>query len=94
MFSEMLIIFESFNNHIEHISTDAEISLRECNEIFAVIRINPHTILQSHEPVFLHKSTETYSHAFASLGNIKSDNAPSSIPSSLLCYRYFFGFHL
>lgn len=94
MLAQMFILFKAFYNHIKHIRTDTEVRLGECNKVLTIIRIDPYAILQSHETIFLHKSTNTRSHAPATLGNVEYDNAPPPIPSPLFCDCYFLCFHL
>ena len=85
MFAQMLIVFKPFHNHIKHIGTNAKICLCERNEVFAVIRINPHAILKANESVFIHKTTETRAHALPPFGDIKNNYSPTPIPFPLFC---------
>lgn len=80
----MFVAFNSFNNHIKSICPDTQICLRQCDKVFAIMGVNPHTILKPHESVFFHKPPQSYSYASAPFGNIKDDHAPAAIPFSLL----------
>src|SRR3989344_5503605 len=77
-------MFKVLDNHIQHIGTNAEICFCKRDEIFAIIWINPDAILQSYESVLFHKMSETYAYVPAPFRNIKCNNAPASIPASLL----------
>lgn len=94
MNAQMFVVFKPLDNHIEHVGTNAEVRFRQCDKVFAIIRINPHAVLKPHESVFPHKSPETYSHTLAPLGNIKDNNTPTTVPAPLFCNGCFLRLHL
>src|SRR3989344_3102365 len=89
MFSQMFVVLNPFNNHIQSIRPDTEICFCQCDKVFAIMWIHPHTILKPYESVFFHKPPQSYSHASAPFGNNKDDPAPPTVPFPLFCMSDF-----
>src|SRR3989344_6707993 len=83
--AQMLVALELLHNHIQSIGTNAKIRFRKRDKIFAVVRINPRTVLEPHESIFLHKHTQTIANATAAFWNIEEHHTPTTIPT----FRFF-----
>ncbi len=55
MLAQVFIALKLFYYHIKHINADTEICFRERDKVFAIIGINPHTILEPYKSIFTHK---------------------------------------
>ena len=76
----MLIVFKAFNDHIQHVRTYAEIRFRKCNQIFAVIWIDPHTFMHLQKPDRLLSVSEFIPHTPSFFIYIKTDYPQFSVP--------------
>src|SRR3989344_5659938 len=94
MLAEMFVSFKTLNNHIEYICAYPEIRLCKCDQIFTVIRINPHAVLQPYKSILTHKTPQAGPHALTFFRYVKDNDAPSPVPFSLLRYCRSFRFHL
>src|SRR3989338_3271592 len=81
MLLKMLVAFQFFDNHIEHIFADLEVGFEQSNEVFAIVRIHPDTVLQTYEADRLKRVANLTPESFPMLRNIENKAPPFSIPS-------------
>ncbi len=80
------IILNTLNHSIQNIFSRSEFNFCQSDNLFAVIRKDPHTVLHSHKAVFRHKSCEPLSDWFALFRYIKDDHSPATIPFPLFSF--------
>src|SRR3989344_3907079 len=83
MSSDGFVVLDSFDNRVKHVLPDAQFRFEQSHELFAVVRINPHTVLQAYEADFSHDASESVPYVTTSLRNIENDHAPALVPAAL-----------
>ena len=94
MFAQMFVVLELFHDQVEYVCPNAKVGLYESYEIFTIMRVHPYAILKTHKSIFLHITSQLGANALPPLRNIKYHDAPTPIPSTLLCHCRFFRFKL
>src|SRR3989344_5539033 len=89
---ETILPFHFLCHNIEDLFSHFSFRLKECNNLFTFIRIDPNTFLQLKETKFCNTFSELVAKPFLFFFNVKNNYPPFFVP--LPGYRQFFPSHL
>jgi len=85
--SQGSVEFDGVGYDIQHIAADSHICFYECDKFFAVMRMDPDTILEAEKTEPLENAANFCPIAFTMLLDIKDNHSPSSVPAKRFTYR-------
>lgn len=87
--TQIFVLLYRIDNRIQHVLPHLEFRLEKRDEIFAIVGVHPHTVLQSDEADLAHDRAQTRPDTALPFRHVENDHSPAPIPFLFLIFECY-----